>query len=135
MNSLFNICVKFLQWLGATFSLSYVEISVIFNLWVQGTVLLLSALLPLVGYLRRAESVSLTTLAALVGYFTVYLAGYVWMLWRYRLPFDSALDVCAKDLQWLGTVTLLGYNAVNIIIFVLIFLALIALNMILAHRL
>ena len=34
--ALFTLCVKLLEFLGETFGLSYKEISVVVNLWVQG---------------------------------------------------------------------------------------------------
>ena len=45
---LFNICVDFLNWLGKVAGLTYVEISVVFNLWVQGGLLVITALFPFV---------------------------------------------------------------------------------------
>ena len=43
----FALCVLFLQGLGKCFRLTYEQISVIFNLWIQGGVLVLSGCLPL----------------------------------------------------------------------------------------
>lgn len=50
---LFRICVNFLNWLGKTTGLTYVEISVVFNLWVQGGLLVISALVPFIVALVR----------------------------------------------------------------------------------
>lgn len=44
----FALCVLFLQGLGKCFGLTYKQISVIFNLWIQGGVLVLSGCLPFV---------------------------------------------------------------------------------------
>ena len=44
----FGACVVFLLLLGKCLGLSYKQISVIFNLYTQGGLLLLSSLLPLV---------------------------------------------------------------------------------------
>ena len=43
----FGLCVLFLLLLGKLFGLTYKQISVVFNLWVQGAVLTLSGLAPL----------------------------------------------------------------------------------------
>ena len=43
----FKLCVLFLLGLGKLFGLTYKQISVVFNLWVQGAILMLSGLLPL----------------------------------------------------------------------------------------
>ena len=42
----FGLCVLFLLLLGKLFGLTYKQISVVFNLWVQGAVLALSGLAP-----------------------------------------------------------------------------------------
>ena len=42
----FGLCVLFLVLLGKLFGLTYKQISVVFNLWVQGAVLALSGLAP-----------------------------------------------------------------------------------------
>ncbi len=42
----FGLCVLFLLLLGKLFGLTYRQISVVFNLWVQGFVLALSGLAP-----------------------------------------------------------------------------------------
>lgn len=44
----FALCVLFLRGLGKCFRLTYEQISVIFNLWIQGGVLVLSGCLPFV---------------------------------------------------------------------------------------
>lgn len=42
----FGLCVLFLLLLGKLFGLTYKQISVVFNLWVQGAVLALSGMVP-----------------------------------------------------------------------------------------
>ena len=42
----FGLCVLFLILLGKLFGLTYKQISVVFNLWVQGGLLALSGLIP-----------------------------------------------------------------------------------------
>ena len=42
----FGLCVLFLLLLGKLFGLTYKQISVVFNLWVQGAVLTLSGMAP-----------------------------------------------------------------------------------------
>ena len=43
----FGLCVLFLLLLGKLCGLTYKQTSVVFNLWLQGGVLMLSGLLPL----------------------------------------------------------------------------------------
>ena len=42
---LFSLCTGFLQFLGRVFHITYKEISVYFNLYLQGFILMLSAML------------------------------------------------------------------------------------------
>ena len=56
----FGLCVLFLLLLGKLFGLTYKQISVVFNLWVQGGLLTLSGLAPLmVAVFKMSESFSM----------------------------------------------------------------------------
>ena len=132
----FTFCQYFLLALGRCFKLSYVQISVIFNLYLQGGVLLLSALLPLVvsGWsfahnLSWAKGVLLVLFAL---YFCIYLAAFIWMLRHYHLPMEYAFDLCVNDLQHLAHKWNMSYQAVNLIIFICCWLILVAFHIFLA---
>ena len=128
----FGLGVLFLRMLGRLFGLTYKQISVVFDLWVQGGVLTLSGLAPLgVAVYKTMDSFStgwlvLTIVLALYG--MIYVYGFFRMLQHYHLPFDDAFDVCVRDLQWLAKKWHSTYQMVNIIIFVILFLVLIGLN-------
>lgn len=103
----FGLCVLFLLLLGnKLFGLTYKQISVVFNLWVQGAVLALSGLAPAgVTIYKIWESFSvnrllLTIILTLYGIVHVY--GFIRMLKHYHLPFDDAFDLCVEDLVWLA---------------------------------
>ena len=51
VNIPFNICVHFLLGMGKVLHLNYVQISVIFNLWIQGTILMISGVIPFILYI------------------------------------------------------------------------------------
>ena len=56
----FGLCVLFLLLLGKLFGLTYKQISVVFNLWVQGAVLALSGLAPFgIAVYKMMESFSM----------------------------------------------------------------------------
>ena len=135
----FGLCVLFLLLLGKLFRLTYKQISVVFNLWVQGVVLTLSGLAPVEAAIYKGmESVSiewsfLIIVFALYG--MVYIYGFIRMLEHYHLPFDDAFDLCVKDLQCLAKKWHTTYQMVNIIIFVILFLALIGLNIYICYYL
>ena len=129
----FGLCVLFLRLLGKLFGLTYKQISVVFNLWVQGAVLALSGLAPAgVTIYKIWESFSvnrllLTIILTLYGIVHVY--GFIRMLKHYHLPFDDAFDLCVEDLVWLAKKWNTTYQMVNIIIFVILYLILLGLNL------
>lgn len=128
----FGLCVLFLLLLGKLFGLTYKQISVVFNLWVQGGLLTLSGLAPLmVTIFKMSESFSmgwmaLTIVFALYGFAYVY--AFVKMLQHYRLPYDAAFDLCVDDLKRIAIKWHTTYEMVNLIIFILLYLILMCLN-------
>lgn len=132
----FALCVLFLQGLGKCFGLTYKQISVIFNLWIQGGVLVLSGCLPFVQSLicpfQAPEGMRWIIRICALFYALMYLVGFVLMLRHYSLPFNRAFDKCVGDLLHIASVWHCSYHAVNIIIFVILFLLLISLNILLA---
>lgn len=135
----FGLCVLFLLLLGKLFRLTYKQISVVFNFWVQGTVLTLSGLAPFgVAIYKGTESFSMGWLAltiVLALYGMVYVYGFIKILQHYHLPFDDAFDLCVMDLQWLAKKWHSTYQMVNIIIFVILFLALLGINILISYYL
>ena len=128
----FMLCVRFLLLLGKLCGMTYKQISVVFNLWVQGAVLMLSGLAPAATAIYKLATggspIWLAVTALLLVYATAHVCGFVRMLQHYHLPFDRAFDLCVKDLilwakKWNTT-----YEAANLIIFVLLFLAFIGFN-------
>lgn len=132
----FALCVLFLRGLGKCFRLTYEQISVIFNLWIQGGVLVLSGCLPFVQSLmcpfQAPEGMRWIIRICALFYALMYLVGFVLMLRHYRLPFNRAFDRCVGDLLHIASIWHCSYYAVNIIIFVILFLLLIGFNIILA---
>lgn len=133
----FGVCVLFLLLLGKLFGLTYKQISVIFNLWVQGAVLALSGLAPLgiaIYKILESFSVSWLVLAIILGcYALVYVYAFLKMLQHYHLPFNDAFDLCVRDLQWLAMKWHTTYQMVNLLIFVLFYLILLGLNIVLCN--
>ena len=135
----FGLCVLFLLLLGKLFGLTYKQISVVFNLWVQGALLTLSGLAPLGFTLYKLqESLSLGWfLGALVlaCYGGVYVYAFIKMLRHYHLPFDDAFDLCVKDLMWVAEKWHTTYHMVNLLIFILFYLILLGLNILTCYYL
>ena len=128
----FGLCVLFLVLLGKLFGLTYKQISVVFNLWVQGAVLALSGLAPfgIIVY-KMSESFSMGWLALSVVfalYGIAYLYGFIKMLKHYHLPFDAAFELCVDDLKKIAVKWHTTYEMVNLIIFIVIYLILLCMN-------
>lgn len=126
----FGICVLFLLLLGKLFGLTYKQISVVFNLWIQGAVLTLSGLLPFVIAITCAPHLFyglFVFIFALYGF--AYIYAFIKMLRHYHLPFDYAFDLCVEDLQWLAKKWRTTYQIVNLLIFVVFYLILLVLNL------
>ena len=135
----FGLCVLFLLLLGKLVGLTYKQISVVFNLWVQGAVLALSGLAPFgVIVYKMLESFSigwlfLSIIFAIYG--MVYVYAFVRMLKHYHLPFNDSFDLCVRDLQWLAKRWHTTYQMVNLLIFVLFYLILLGINFLICYYL
>lgn len=135
----FGLCVLFLLLLGKLVGLTYKQISVVFNLWVQGAVLALSGLAPFgVIVYKLLESFSvvwvfLFFVFALYG--MAYVNAFIKMLKHYQLPFNDAFDLCVRDLQWLAKKWHTTYQMVNLLIFVIFYLILLGINFLICYYL
>ena len=135
----FGLCVLFLLLLGKLFGLTYKQISVVFNLWVQGAVLALSGLAPFgIAIYKLLESFSMGWLLLTI-IFAVYGMAYVYafikMLQHYHLPFNDAFDLCVMDLQFLAKKWHTTYQMVNLLVFVLFYLILLGVNVMIYYYL
>lgn len=133
----FILCVLFLRGLGKICGLTYKQISVIFNLWIQGAVLMISGLF-LWGTIiyRYINSNDISWIYATILYFPIaylYVYGFIKMLCHYHLPFDRAFDRCVIDLKMLALKWHTTYQVVNLIIFVFIFLLILSLNIVIGY--
>ncbi|MBR5062161.1 MAG: hypothetical protein IKX24_08480 [Prevotella sp.] len=135
----FGLCVLFLLMLGKLFGLTYKQISVVFNLWFQGVVLILSGQAPFCATLYKMAggfSIGWLVLALFFAcYATVYMYAFIKMLRHYSLPFDSAFDRCVKDLEWVATKWHTTYQMINLLIFVLFYLILLGINVMICYYL
>ena len=135
----FGLCVLFLLLLGKLFGLTYKQISVVFNLWVQGAVLVLSGLAPFgIAIYKLLESFSMGWLLLTI-IFAVYGMAYVYafikMLQHYHLPFIDAFELCVVDLQLLAKKWHTTYQMVNLLIFIFFYLILIGVNVLISYYL
>ena len=130
-DKIFMACVKFLESLGRCTHLTYKQISVIFNLWVQGIVLLLASVAPLVVSIVRGYNIVVIGLLAVYALACAY--GIIKILHRYMLPMNAAFDLCVADLFRIAAQWNRSYNYVNIVLFVVLYLLLIGLDSLLIY--
>jgi hypothetical protein len=135
----FGLCVLFLLLLGKLFGLTYKQISVVFNLWIQGAVMALSGVAPfgIIVYKMLEQftigRLLLVIIFAFYGIFHMY--AFIKMLRHYHLPFNDAFDLCVVDLQRAARKWHTTYQIVNLLIFVLFYLILIGFNVLICYYL
>ena len=129
MQKLFQICQRFLLLIGGAARLSYIEISVIFNLWIQGGLLTLSSFVPISVLLYTGNYKEYPILAIVLSlYALLYTVLFILLIVHYRLPYERAFYQCVDDLQNIARKWHMSYQVVNILIFIVAFLILLATN-------
>lgn len=133
----FLICAIFLLLVGKVFRLTYKEISVVFNLWIQGTVLVVSSLLPFASSMYAIivnhswQNVCITVFFLV--YVVINVVAFVAMLRHYGKNMNVAFDKCVEDLERIALSWKMSYHMVNLLIFILFYLMLIAINIAMSH--
>lgn len=127
MESLFYFCCHIMSTLGNLLGLSYQEVCVIGNIYVQGALLVAAAALPL-WYAYKQEKHYLLKAVACVNVLCC-TALVLYFCFRYAPPLAASFDRCVEDLKNLAITWHTTYVVVNIVIFVLWWLCSIALNL------
>ena len=132
--SLFTLCTDFLEFLAQVFHTTYYRMSVYFNIYFQGGVLLLSALALFIcsavvshqdGFQAKTNFLMCYSLVQMV---CVTLAFY-----RYRPPLDSAYYRCFYDILTISMHNMVVYMLLNILIFIVLYLILLISNIWLSY--
>lgn len=131
IDKLFMICVSFLEFLGRTLSLTYKEISVIFNLYVQGFIITVTGVLPALFVVTDIKNIPSLSEILIIIYGILCVMAFVKILSHYRPPMNMAFERCVDDLLWMASKYKTTYNKLNIIIFVVIWLLIFAFNILL----
>lgn len=141
---IFGVCMLFLSMLAEITGLTYYEVAVYFNLYLQGGILVLSTL-PILYYASKymiknlsVKSVIITLCAIL--YVALFVYGYIEMYQHYTLNINYAFTTCQNELMELGKLIPLNlelpycrgdwtnYYIVNVIIFIVGFLGVLGIN-------
>ncbi len=134
MEYLFDICCRIMSSLGDFFGLSYKEICVIGNIYIQGGIWVLSALSPFIALLwmiRKNTSLNKKLCLFLsIGYGLISSYIFVLLCKRYSFPtITTGFDICVEDLVSLAKAYNTTYQAINIYIFVIAWILCISLNL------
>ena len=132
IDKLFLLCVKFLEWLGKMTGFNYKQISVVFNIYIQGGILLVSSCLPLIKVIIWGSDIDWKWRILFFGGCFIYIGLYVYGVYRlykrYHTPLEYAFDLCVDDLLYLSRKWRMSYNAVNILIFVIVWILCVGFN-------
>ena len=133
---IFGLCVTFLLMLGKCCGLNYKQISVAFNLWLQGGVLASSAICPSVCWIMSGRFygfMSFYVLLILILYAVLNVFLYIKMIRHYHLPFEYAFNLCVSDLESIAKEWNCSYHWVNIVLFVVVYLIMLTNNVLLSY--
>lgn len=137
---LFPLCCLIMSAGGYAFNLTYKEFCVIGNNYGQAAALVWSAFAVMICVIRyqvipnwRDVKKWLLLLASII-YCGCYIWAFVFMWNHYNMPLEQAFDLTVKELTVAGKYTHLGYNGINLAIYVFGFIAIIAFNCSLASQ-
>ena len=135
----FGCCCAAMGVGGVAWGLQYQEMCVIFNIYIQATICLGSALWlawsAIKRYLgrRTAGNALLMTIGCVYG--LLFLGGFLWVCSHYAMPLTDAYYLCYHELTQLAKDWHTTYNNVNYIIFIFLFLIVTIGNMVMAKLL
>lgn len=128
--SLFGMCCGFMASVAWVLGLTYVEFCVIGNIYVPALAVILTAIY-MVYNCRTAYNIIVKDLVTLSG--ISQMAAVILLLWHYWGSYDYAFYQCVKDLRGLADRYHTTYEAVNIVIYVLIIPAFLAVDIIIGR--
>lgn len=134
----FGCCALFLLILGKCLGLNYKQISVYFNLYLQGTVLMISGAMPLIAsvynFYTNISWLNSLLIVLMSFYWSLYIVGLCWMIKHYKGDTEYAFNLCVADLKAIAQLWRLSYYTVNLIIFIGWWLSLLYINIFLAYQ-
>ena len=110
---------------GIAWGLSYKEICVIGNIYLQPAACMLSALwltwVAIKRFFGKKNVVNAVLMTFAVVYGLVYVAGFLWICQHYAMPMVDAFNLCYRELLLLASRYHTTYNNVNYFFFILLF--------------
>ena len=122
----FGACCAFMGTWGVAWGLSYKEICVIGNIYIEAAICLLSTLLVtwncIKCFLNHKALVRALLMLLGVGYGLFGLIVFACICYHYAMPLEEAFDLCYRELIWMAKTYHTTYNIVNYVIFIFLFL-------------
>lgn len=141
---IFGLCFLFLTLVSKLTGLTYSEVSVYINLYLQGGILVISSFVILynsiIRSIKKLNLKSMVILICSIIYFGIYLLLYYLLFQHYGLDTGKAFNLCQKELWELGSllpidITNIKFNGlwvnyyiINILIFIIGFLIILFTN-------
>ena len=116
----FMECCGIMAYFAWVLDLTYKEICVIGNIFIQAGLCLMAATAPLLLCLRTRKSIGKTVFCAINS--TIHAVVFFAICMHYWMPLGDGFDLCYKELNQLAGFTGLSYVMVNIVIFVILFI-------------
>lgn len=113
---------------GIAWGLTYKEICVIGNIYMEAVICLLSALwstwTAIKAYRQKNTAFRMLIMLAGLLYGTIYVFGFLGICYHYAMPLEEAFDLCYHELLALVSLWHTTYNIVNYLVFIILFLVL-----------
>lgn len=132
MGTLYRFCCGVMEVVAVLSGYTYEEVNAFAFLYTQPALLTLTAAMPMLLMVyklwrqRTPKRFSLTALTVL--WFLPFAFGTLKLWKHYDMSLQEACELAYKDLAWLGETSGLGYELVNILLFIVAFLFLFLLN-------
>ena len=113
---------------GIAWGLTYKEICVIGNIYMETVICLLSALwltwTAIKAYRQKNTTFRMLIMLAGLLYGTIYVLGFLGVCYHYAMPMEEAFDLCYNELMATASLWHTSYSIVNYLIFIILFLVL-----------
>lgn len=122
----FGACCGSLYVLGLAFGLTYKEICVIVNIYLEAALCVLSAFWVtwtcINSFCSSKTWGRMLLMLAGIAYGLLYFVAFLWICNHYAMPLNDAFDLCYRELIALSKAYHTTYNNVNYVVFILFFL-------------
>ena len=116
--SLFGLCCGAMAVVGWVFGLTYVEFCVIGNIWVPCLGIIAASIYLIYGCVKGFGRYPLIAVSGIV-FGAIEIVGMLALLWHYQGSMNEAFYTCVRDLRYIAALAGTTYEVVNLVIYVL----------------